>query len=119
MSEDYTIKNLEKMIIEKSCKNGLLENKINEKSLEIVKLKKFLRELVYEKLEIKSTDSKLNKLNEIYTRLLRREIDLEGLLFFYPKIKNSEITYNELEQQIKNSQEFIITEKTPTSIKTG
>jgi hypothetical protein len=88
---------------------------MREKSLEISKLKKILHELVYEKLEIKPTDEKVTKLNEIYTRLLRREIDVEGLLFFYPKIKNNEMNFDELEKHIKNSQEFIITEKTPTS----
>ncbi len=115
MDEDYNIKNLEKVIIEKSCKIGLLEIEMREKSLEISKLKKILHELVYEKLEIKPTDEKVTKLNEIYTRLLRREIDVEGLLFFYPKIKNNEMNFDELEKHIKNSQEFIITEKTPTS----
>ena len=115
MDEDYNIKNLEKVIIEKSCKIGLLEIEMREKSLEISKLKKILHELVYEKLEIKPTDEKVTKLNEIYTRLLRREIDVEGLLFFYPKIKNNEMSFDELEKHIKNSQEFIITEKTPTS----
>ena len=79
MDEDYNIKNLEKVIIEKSCKIGLLEIEMREKSLEISKLKKILHELVYEKLEIKPTDEKVTKLNEIYTRLLRREIDVEGL----------------------------------------
>ena len=115
MDGDYNIKNLEKVIIEKSCKIGLLEIEMREKSLEISKLKKILHELVYEKLEIKPTDEKVTKLNEIYTRLLRREIDVEGLLFFYPKIKNNEMNFDELEKHIKNSQEFIITEKAPTS----
>ena len=85
------------------------------KSLEISKLKKILNELIYEKFEIKSTDKNVIKLNEIYTKLLRREIDAEGLLYFYPKIKNNEMNFDELEKHIKNSQEFIITEKTPTS----
>ena len=115
MDEDYNIKNLEKVIIEKSCKIGLLEIEMREKSLEISKLKKILHELVYEKLEIKPTDEKVTKLNEIYTRLLRREIDVEGLLFFYPKIKNNEMNFDELEEHIKNSREFIITEKMPKS----
>ena len=115
MDEDYNVKNLEKLIIEKSCKIGILENENREQSLEISKLKKTLNELVYEKLEIKPTDEKVTKINEIYTKLLRREIDVEGLLFFYPKIKNNEMSFDELEKHIKNSQEFIITEKTPTS----
>ena len=34
---------------------------------------------------------------------------------FYPKIKNSEMNFDELEKHIKNSQEFIITEKMPKS----
>ena len=115
MDEDYNIKNLEKVIIEKSCKIGFLENENREKSLEISKLKKTLNELVYEKFEIKSTDKNVIKLNEIYTKLLRREIDAEGLLYFYPKIKNDEMNFDELEEHIKNSQEFIITEKMPKS----
>ena len=48
MDEDYNIKNLEKVIIEKSCKIGFLENDNREKSLEISKLEKTLNELVYE-----------------------------------------------------------------------
>ena len=115
MDENYNMKNLEKVIIEKSCKIGLLENENREKSLEISKLKKILNELVYEKFEINSTDKNVIKLNEIYTKLLRREIDAEGLLYFYPKIKNNEMSFDELEKHIKNSQEFIITEKMPKS----
>jgi hypothetical protein len=111
MDEDYNIKNLEKVIIEKSCKIGFLENENREKS----KLKKTLNELVYEKFEIKSTDKNVIKLNEIYIKLLRREIDAEGLLYFYPKIKNDEMNFDELEEHIKNSQEFIITDKMPKS----
>ena len=115
MDENYNMKNLEKVIIEKSCKIGLLENENREKSLEISKLKKILNELVYEKFEINSTDKNVIKLNEIYTKLLRREIDAEGLLYFYPKIKNNEMNFDELEVHIKNSQEFIITNKMPKS----
>ena len=115
MNDNYNMKNLEKMIIEKSCKIGLLENEIREQTLEIEKLKKILHELVYEKLEIKPTDEKVTKLNEIYTRLLRREIDVGGLLNFYPKIKNNEMSFDELEEHIRNSNEFIVTEKSPTS----
>jgi len=115
MDKDYNMKNLEKMIIEKSCKIGILENENREQSLEISKLKKTLNELVYEKLEIKPTDEKVTKINEIYTKLLRREIDVEGLLFFYPKIKNNEMSFDDLEKHIKSSQEFMVTEKSPTS----
>ena len=115
MDENYNMKNLEKVLIEKSCKIGFLENENREKSLEISKLKKTLNELVYEKFEIHSTDKNVIKLNEIYTKLLRREIDAEGLLYFYPKIKNNEMNFDELEKHIKNSQEFIITEKMPKS----
>jgi len=115
MDENYNMKNLEKVIIEKSCKIGLLENENREKSLEISKLKKILNELVYEKFEINSTDKNVIKLNEIFTKLLRREIDAEGLLYFYPKIKNNEMNFDDLEVHIKNSQEFIITNKMPKS----
>ena len=115
MDENYNMKNLEKVLIEKSCKIGFLENENREKSLEISKLKKILNELVYEKFEINSTDKNVIKLNEIYTKLLRREIDAEGLLYFYPKIKNNEMNFDDLEVHIKNSQEFIITNKMPKS----
>ena len=115
MDENYNMRNLEKVIIEKSCKIGFLENENREKSLEISKLKKTLNELVYEKFEINSTDKNVIKLNEIFTKLLRREIDAEGLLYFYPKIKNDEMNFDELEVHIKNSQEFIITNKMPKS----
>ena len=115
MDENYNMKNLEKVLIEKWCKIGFLENENREKSLEISKLKKILNELVYEKFEINSTDKNVIKLNEIYTKLLRREIDAEGLLYFYPKIKNNEMSFDELEKHIRNSNEFIITEKMPKS----
>ena len=116
MDKEYNIKNLEKMIIEKSCKIGFLENDNREKSLEISKLKKSLNDLAYEKLKIKSTDKNIIKLNEIYNKLLHREIDTEGLLHFYPKIKNNLMTFNELEENIKNSQEFTVTKKMPKSV---
>ena len=115
MDEDYNIKNLEKLLIEKSCKIGFLENEIREKSLEISKLKKMLGELVNEKLQIKPSDKIVIKLNEIYKKLLKREIDLEGILYYYPQIKNNEMNFDELEEHIKNSQEFIITDKMPKS----
>jgi hypothetical protein len=116
MDKEYTIKNLEKMIIEKSCKIGFLENDNREKSLEISTLKKSLNELACEKLKIKSTDKNIIKLNEIYNKLLHREIDTEGLLYFYPKIENNMMTFGELEENIKNSQEFIIAKKMPQSV---
>ena len=113
MEEEYTVDNLEKLLIEKSCKIGFLENEIREKSLEISKLKKMLGKLVYEKLQIKSSDEIIIKLNEIYKKLLKREIDLEGILYYYPQIKNGKIEYGELEEQVKKSPEYIIEQKMP------
>ena len=113
MEEHYNISNLEKIIITKSCKIGHLENEINEKSLEISKLKKMLRELVNEKLQIKSSDDIVLKLNKIYKKLLKREIDSEGLLYFYPQIKNGKMGYGELENFIQKSIEFKILQKMP------
>ena len=115
MDEDYNIKNLEKLLIEKSCKIGFLENEIREKSLEISKLKKMLGELIYEKLQIKPSDEIVIKLNEIYKKLLKREIDSEGLLYYYPKIKNEKIGYDKLENIIQESPEYKIVQKTPKS----
>ena len=113
MGEEYTVDNLEKLLIEKSCKIGFLENEIREKSFEISKLKKILGELVNEKFQIKSSDKIVIKLNEIYKKLLKREIDLEGILYYYPQIKNGKIEYDELEEQVKKSPEYIIEQKMP------
>ena len=113
MDEDYNVKNLEKLIIEQSCKIGFLENENKEKSLEISKLKKMLRELVNEKLQIKSSDDIVIKLDKTYKKLLKREIDSEGLLYFYPQIKNGKMGYGELENFIQKSIEFKILQKMP------
>ena len=113
MEEQYNINNLEKIIIEKSCKIGFLENEIDEKLLEISKLKKMLRELVNEKLQIKSSDDIVIKLDKTYKKLLKREIDSEGLLYFYPQIKNGKMGYGELENFIQKSIEFKILQKMP------
>ena len=113
MEEEYTVDNLEKLLIEKSCKIGFLENEIREKSFEISKLKKILGELVNEKFQIKPSDKIVIKLNEIYKKLLKREIDLEGILYYYPQIKNGKIEYSELEEQVKKSPEYIIEQKMP------
>ena len=113
MDEDYNVKNLEKLIIEKSCKIGFLENENKEKSLEISKLKKTLRGLVNEKLQIKSSDDIVIKLDKTYKKLLKREIDSEGLLYFYPQIKNGKMGYGELENFIQKSIEFKILQKMP------
>ena len=111
MEEHYSTSNLEKLVIEKSCKIGYLEMGIKEQSLEISKLKKMLGELVNEKLQIKPSDEIVIKLNEIYKKLLKREIDLEGILYYYPQIKNGKIEYDELEEQVKKSPEYIIEQK--------
>ena len=113
MEKEYTIDNLEKLLIEKSCKIGFLENEIREKSFEISKLKKILGELVNEKFQIKPSDKIVIKLNEIYKKLLKREIDLEGILYYYPQIKNGKIGYGELENHVKKSPEYIIEQKMP------
>ena len=115
MEEEYTVDNLEKLLIEKSCKIGFLENEIREKSFEISKLKKILGELVNEKFQIKPSDKIVIKLNEIYKKLLKREIDSEGLLYYYPKIKNEKIGYDKLENIIQESPEYKIVQKTPKS----
>ena len=113
MDEDYNVKNLEKLIIEQSCKIGFLENENKEKSLEISKLKKTLRGLVNEKLQIKSSDDIVIKLDKTYKKLLKREIDSEGLLYYYTRIKNGKIGYGDLENIIQESIEFKILQKMP------
>ena len=38
---------------------------------------------------------------------LWRPIDPEGLLYFYPKIMNDEMSITELDEHIKNSPEYL------------
>lgn len=111
-NNDYN-NSLEKLLIEKSCNIGYLTNENREKSLEISKLKKMVRQLVNEKLQIKSSDDIVLRLNQIYNKFLKRDIDSEGLLLFYPQIKNGELEYAELEKQIQESIEFKILQKMP------
>ena len=58
-------------------------------------------------LQIDTTDSISQKLDEIWMTYLWRSIDPEGLLHFYPKIKNNEMNYVELEEYVKNSPEYL------------
>ena len=111
-NNDYN-DSLEKLLIEKSCNIGYLTNENREKSLEISKLKKMVRQLVNEKLQIKSSDDIVLRLNQIYNKFLKRDIDSEGLLLFYPQIKNGKLEYAELEKQIQESIEFKILQKMP------
>ena len=111
-NNDYN-DSLEKLLIEKSCNIGYLTNENREKSLEISKLKKMVRQLINEKLQIKSSDDIVLRLNQIYNKFLKRDIDSEGLLLFYPQIKNGKLEYAELEKQIQESIEFKILQKMP------
>ena len=60
-----------------------------------------------EELNIKSTDIISQKLNDIWETFLWRPIDPEGLLHFYPKIKNNEMNYVGIEKHVKNSPEYL------------
>ena len=60
-----------------------------------------------EELNIKSTDIISQKLNDIWVTHLWRPIDPEGLLHFYPKIMNNEMSITEIEEHVKNSPEYL------------
>ena len=58
-------------------------------------------------LQIDSTDNISQKLEEIWQTLLWRPIEPMALLHFYPKIKNNEMSFAELEDHVKNSPEYL------------
>ena len=104
---------LENLIIKKSCKIGHLQNRIEEQSLTISNLKNLLENMVYEKFQITSSDEIVKKIDAIYEKNLKRHIDAEGLLAFYPRIKNKSMNYTEFEELIQESVEFKLLQKTP------
>ena len=97
---------LENLVIEKSSKIGHLQHRIEEQSLTIANLKNLLESVVYEKFQITPSDEILKKIDAIYEKNLKRHIDVEGLLAFYPQIKNKSMNYTEFEERIKESVEF-------------
>ena len=113
LSNVDTTNELENLIIEKSCKIGHLQNRIEEQSLTISNLKNLLENMVYEKFQITSSDEIVKKINAIYEKNLKRHIDAEGLLAFYPQIKNKSMNYTEFEKLIQESVEFKLLQKTP------
>ena len=58
-------------------------------------------------LQIDTTDNISQKLNEIWMTHLWRQIEPEGLMVYYPKIKNGEMSFVELEEHVKNSPEYL------------
>jgi hypothetical protein len=106
-----TINELENLIIKKSCKIGHLQNRIEEQSLTISNLKNLLENMVYEKFQITSSDEIVKKIDAIYEKNLKRHIDAEGLLAFYPRIKNKSMNYTEFEELIQESIEFKLLQK--------
>ena len=104
---------LENLIIKKSCEIGHLQNRIEEQSLTISNLKNLLENMVYEKFQITSSDEIVKKIDAIYEKNLKRHIDAEGLLAFYPRIKNKSMNYTEFEELIQESVEFKLLQKTP------
>jgi len=58
-------------------------------------------------LQIDTTDNISQKLNEIWMTHLWRQIEPEGLMVYYPKIKNGEMSFVELEEYVKNSPEYL------------
>ena len=107
------INELENLIIEKSSKIGHLQHRIEEQSLTIANLKNLLENMVYEKFQITSSDEIVKKIDAIYEKNLKRHIDAEGLLAFYPRIKNKSMNYTEFEELIQESVEFKLLQKTP------
>jgi hypothetical protein len=60
----------------------------------------------YTELKINPNDKIGIKLNSLYEKHLLRQIDPEGLIFFYKQIQNMQIDYNDVEKQIQNSPEY-------------
>ena len=58
-------------------------------------------------LQIDPSDSISQKLEEIWQTYLWRPIEPVALLHFYTKIKNNEMSFVELEEQVKNSPEYL------------
>ena len=104
---------LENLIIKKSSEIGQLQNKIEEQSLLIDNLRKLLQKMIYEKFDILPSDEILKKMNDIYEKNLKRGVDPEGILIFYPQIKNKTMDYADFEKIIQESIEFKLLQKTP------
>ena len=102
---------LENLIIKKSSEIGQLQNKIEEQSLLIDNLRKLLEKIIYEKFDILPSDEILKKMNNIYEKNLKRSVDSEGLLVFYPQIKNKTMNYADFEKIIHESSEFKLLQK--------
>ena len=102
---------LENLIIKKSSEIGQLQNKIEEQSLLIDNLRKLLEKIIYEKFDILPSDEILKKMNNIYEKNLKRSVDPEGLLVFYPQIKNKTMNYADFEKIIHESSEFKLLQK--------
>ena len=102
---------LENLIIKKSSEIGQLQNKIEEQSLLIDNLRKLLEKIIYEKFDILPSDEILKKMNDIYEKNLKRGVDPEGLLIFYPQIKNKTMDYADFEKIIQESIEFKLLQK--------
>ncbi len=102
---------LENLIIKKSCEIGHLQNRIEEQSLAITNLKNLLENMIYEKFQITSSDQIIKKMDAIYEKNLQRHVDPEGLLSFYPQIKNKTMNYTEFEELIQESVEFKLLQK--------
>jgi len=102
---------LENLVIKKSSEIGQLQNKIEEQSLLIDDLRKLLEKMIYEKFDIVPSDKILKKMNDIFEKNLKRGVDPEGLLVFYPQIKNKTMDYADFEKIIQESIEFKLLQK--------
>ena len=102
---------LENLVIKKSSEIGQLQNKIEEQSLLIDDLRKLLQKVIYEKFDIVPSDKILKKMNDIFEKNLKRGVDPEGLLVFYPQIKNKTMDYADFEKIIQESIEFKLLQK--------
>ena len=80
------------------CRNCEFAIPVNKKK----KLEQKLKEL-----KIDPQDNISQKLEEIWQNFLWRPIDPEALLQFYPKIKNNEMSFVDMEEHVKNSPEYM------------
>ena len=81
-------------ILCRNCEFAVSVNKQNE------------LEQQYSELKIDPNDNIAIKLNSLYEKYLLRPIDPEGLIFFYKKIENMQMNYNDVKKQIQNSPEY-------------
>ena len=103
--ELYQSKTYKEVIQKMASENENVLCRNCEFAIPINQIKETQRKL--EELHIDSADNIAQKLNDIWMTNLWRPIDPEGLLYFYTKIMNNEISIIDVEEHVKNSPEYL------------